>query len=267
MHAHAVDDAAWESPWRRRSVRDKACLSVGLVLTALLAPPFPGTVLVAIAVILLTRAAGVPLRLLCRMMRGPLVFLGIGAVTVALSLGGQDVMPWTWGPFGASPQTLARAGGVFGHGIAGTLALLLLATTTPMVDLVAAGRRARIPDPLLDIASLTYRLLFVLAESMAAIREAQVSRLGYDSWRASWRSSGMLAAAVLTRAWDRARRLNDGLAGRGYEVAMLTLAPPTRRSTPFLLGGIALVAVIAGASFGWAELAEVHGWNLLGATR
>lgn len=267
MHAYAIDDAAWASPWRRRAVRDKALLSVGLVLTALLVPAFPGTVLVVVAVLALTHTAGVPLRLLMRMMRAPVIFLGIGALTIAVSLGGDGVMPWTWGPFGVSPQTLARAGEVFGHGIAGTMALLLLATTTPMVDLVAAGRRARIPDALLDIASLTYRLLFVLAESMAAIREAQVSRLGYVSWRASWRSSGMLAAAVLTRAWERARRLNDGLAGRGYEVAMRTLAPPTRRSTPFVLAGLALIATIAAVSYGWAAFAEARGLDLAGWTR
>lgn len=53
LHIGALDDAAWGSPWRRRRVGEKVACSMGLVLTALLAPTWPGTLLVAVAAIAL----------------------------------------------------------------------------------------------------------------------------------------------------------------------------------------------------------------------
>ena len=41
MHLHALDDAAWDSPWRRVRVSHKVALSVALVLTALVGPAWP----------------------------------------------------------------------------------------------------------------------------------------------------------------------------------------------------------------------------------
>ena len=48
-HLTALDDAAWQGPWRAVRVGEKVVLSVGLLVTALVSPPWPGCVLVAIA--------------------------------------------------------------------------------------------------------------------------------------------------------------------------------------------------------------------------
>ncbi len=129
---------------------------------------------------------------------------------------GADGLGW-------APDAAARAGSLAGHALAGTAAVLLLATTTPMSDLLPALRRLHVPDAVVEVASVTYRLLFVLLESLRTIREAQAARMGYSSPLRSYRSSGALAAAVLTRSWDRARRLQDGLAGRGMETGLRVL--------------------------------------------
>lgn len=242
MTGLAVDDAAWAGRWRRRAVGDKAVLSVGLVLAALLLPAWPGAVLVAVgALATAVLGARVPARLMARTLRAPLVFLAIGAITVAVSVSREHGLTVT-------ADSSRRALELFGHGIAGTLALLLLATTTPMVDLLTALRRWRVPDALIEVASLTYRLLFVLLTTVATIREAQANRLGYDGWRTSFRSTGALTAATLVRSWHRARALEEGLAGRGYESAMVTLAPPLRHSPRFVAASLALVALVVVAS-------------------
>ena len=38
----ALDDAAWQGPWRSVRVGEKVALSGGLLLTTLLVPPWPG---------------------------------------------------------------------------------------------------------------------------------------------------------------------------------------------------------------------------------
>ncbi|MDO5711993.1 MAG: cobalt ECF transporter T component CbiQ [Micrococcales bacterium] len=237
----ALDAAAWSSVWRGRAVRDKAVLSLGLVGLALLLPAWPGTVVVGLAaVVLLLGPARVPAGLLARCLAGPLAFIAIGAASVLVSV------TWEGRPVArVTPQGVAAAGSLFGHGVAGTLSMLVLATTTPMVDLFSAMRRARIPDACIEVASLIYRLLFVLLDSTRTIAEAQHARLGYVTRRAAMRSSAALTGAVLLRSWERARRLEEGLSGRGYTTSLRTLDPPLRASGPFLAMSVVGLGTLA----------------------
>ena len=244
MTGLAVDEAAWSSAWRRRSPEDKALLCLGLVVCALVLPAWPGSVLVGLtAVVLALGAARVPARTFGRAVRWPLAFVAVGALTAVVQVDG--------GGLGWAPDAAARAGSLVGHAVAGSAAVLLLATTTPMSDLLPALRRLRVPAAVVEVASVVYRLLFVLLESLDTIREAQTARMGYSSLRRSYRSSGALAAAVLTRSWDRARRLQEGLAGRGMETGLRVLPEVRPSSRLFLaataagLAGIVAVSLVA----------------------
>lgn len=249
----ALDAAAWGSAWRGRAVRDKAVLALGLLLLVLVLPPWPGAVLVAVAAIaLLLGPAGVRPGLLLRCLAAPLAFIVIGAASVLVSIA------WEGGPVvRVTSAGVAAAATLLARGLAGTAALLVLATTTPMVDLIAALRRARMPDACIEVASLVYRMLFVLLESVRTITEAQSARLGYGTRRATLRSSAALTGAVLLRSWERARRLEEGLAGRGYTTSLRTLDPPLRASGRFLVAAVALLAVILAASVAISALADI----------
>jgi cobalt/nickel transport system permease protein len=236
----AVDDAAWASAWRLRSPGDKLLISLGLVVSALLLPVWPGSVLVGlIAVGLALGPARVPARTFGRAVRAPLAFIVIGALTTVVQVG--DGIGW-------APDAAAQAGSLVGHAVAGSAAVLLLATTTPMSDLLPALQRLRVPAAVIEVASLVYRMLFVLLTSLTTIREAQTARMGYATVRGSYRSSGALAAAVLTRSWDRARRLQDGLAGRGLETGLRVLPetlPASRRFEVATVLGLATLATVS----------------------
>jgi cobalt/nickel transport system permease protein len=237
----AVDDAAWSSAWRRRSPADKLLLCGGLVICALALPAWPGSLLVGLTVLVLALGpAGVPARTFARAVRWPAAFIAVGAVTAVVSVDG--------GGLGWAPDAAARAGSLVGHALTGSAAVLLLACTTPMSDLLPALQRLRVPAAVTEVASVTYRLLFVLLDSLRAIREAQTARMGRATVRQALRSDGALAAAVLTRSWDRARRLQEGLAGRGMETGLRVL-PERRPSSPgFVVATLAgLAALVATA--------------------
>jgi cobalt/nickel transport system permease protein len=237
----AVDDAAWGSAWRRRSPGDKLLLCLGLVVCALMLPAWPGSVLVGLAAVgLALGPARVPARTFGRAVRLPLAFIAIGSVTAVVQVGS--------GGLGWAPDAGARAGSLAGHALAGSAAVLLLATTTPMSDLLPTLRRLRVPEAVVEVASVIYRLLFVLLESLRTIREAQTARMGYSSVRRSYRSSGVLAAAVLTRSWDRARRMQEGLAGRGMETGLRVLPEVLPSSRAFLAASVAGLAGIVALS-------------------
>lgn len=235
----ALDDAAWDSPWRRRCVRDKASLCAGLLLCALVLPWWPGGVATAaVALIVLLGPAKVPAGLLARIIAAPLTFIVIGAATLLITVS------WSGGPVLGWAPSLTPAIVVAVRGVAATSSLFVLATTTPMVDLLASLHRARVPQTLIDVTAVAYRMVFVLLESVLAIREAQTARLGYDTRAASLRSASMLMTMVLVRAWDRAGRLEAGLAGRGGNEGLRTLDPPTVASGRFLGGVVLVVATL-----------------------
>lgn len=239
MSGPALDQAAWASRWRRYSPGDKVLLSGGLVISALVLPVWPASPLVALASLgLALGPAGVPASTLARAARGPFLFIVLGTITIAV----------TWGPGGptVTAETLDAATVTVAHAVAGTLALLLLAATTPMTDLLIWLRRRGVPEAVVDVAGLTYRLLFVLLESVSAVRAAQTARLGYINRRTTLRSASMLTAATLTRAFDRARRMEAGLAGRGFEGPLRVLADKRPSSKVFVALTMAGLAGLAG---------------------
>ncbi|AJQ90155.1 cobalt ECF transporter T component CbiQ [Propionibacterium freudenreichii] len=252
LHIGALDDAAWGSPWRRRRVGEKVACSMGLVLTALLAPTWPGTLLVAVAAIaLIVGAARIRPRVLLAAMSAPIVFLILGAISVLFSVGTAPADAWWHAAFlSVGPTSVAQAARLFAHGLSGTLAVMVLATTTPMVDLLTWLRRFRVPDPLLEIASLTYRLLFVLAETTANVLAAQRCRLGdnpvgrWNGLSRRWHNTAAAVGAIGLRAWDRSSRLTEGLAHRGFETSLVTLPVPRVASPRLITATVVVLAAI-----------------------
>lgn len=236
-HVTAVDDAAWAGPWRRIAVGHKVGLAAALVLTALLTPAWPGSLLVAGASLLLMLGpARIRPGLVAAVALPPLAFLVVGALPLAVEVGDGLRVTADGG---------LRAAEMLAHGVAGTLAVLLLATTTPMVDVLGWLHRRGIPGPLLEIAELMYRLLFVLLSSALALQAAQAARLGGDApLRRRFRSAVDGVGTVLLMSWRRATRLQAGLELRGYEESLPTLRPVGRAGGWGLGAGAALVVGI-----------------------
>lgn len=252
MHLTALDDAAWAGPWRMVRVGEKVFLAVSLVLSALLAPVWPGTPLVAVAaVILIIGPARIPPPVLGVAMAAPLAFIALGSLSVAVNVGGSTLPDalWAWGPLSVSQTSTIRALEVFGHGVAGTLALMVLATTTPMIDLLTWLRKLRVPDPLIEVASLTYRLLFVLLDTLLNVHEAQTNRLADAAdFRRRWHNMAGSIGAVLVRSWDRAARLQSGLEARGYESKLVTLPIARSRSVSFMIMTVMVLIAVWGVA-------------------
>ncbi|MFM9371970.1 cobalt ECF transporter T component CbiQ [Streptomyces sp. Da 82-17] len=235
-----IDVAAHSSCWRRRHPLDKAVLGLGLTVLAVSLPPWPGAALVSVAALtLLLGPAGVPPRKLWRAYRVPLGFCVTGALTLLVQVGGPD------GLLGLADDGPARAGELLLRTSAASLGVLLLAFTTPMSDLLPRLVRAGVPAPVVDVALVTYRMSFLLLDSMSRIRQAQAARLGHTTRAAAWRSLAGLGATAFVRAFDRASRLQAGLAGRGYDGTLHVLVPDVRVSRRFVGASLALLLALA----------------------
>ncbi|PVY96912.1 cobalt ECF transporter T component CbiQ [Actinomycetospora cinnamomea] len=233
-----LETLAHTGPWRERHPADKAVLALGLLVCAVALPPWPGAAVVGtVALVLLAGPAGVGPGRAVRLLRAPAAFIVVGALPLLVAVGGPTVLRW-------DPAGLARAGELVGRSLAATLCLLLFAATTPLADVLPRLSRLGVPPAVTEVAALIYRLLFLLLDTARTVREAQAGRLGFATRGAALRSAAGQAGAVFVRAFDRARRLDEGLALRGYggDLAVDVDAPaPSRR---FIASSVLLLAVV-----------------------
>jgi cobalt/nickel transport system permease protein len=229
----AIDRLAHASRWRSRPLAEKALLALGLLVLAVALPPWPGAaVVLAVAVAATTLGCGVPVTAWLRAAAPALGFLMVGAIPLAVSLDGT--------------VTVRPVLDLLVRGMAAVASLLLLATTTPAADLVRGARRLGLPAELAEMTLATYRFIFLLGDTARDIHAAQAARLGTVGWRRSLASLGLLIAALLPRALERARRLEMGLTARGFDGALPTLAPVRPASASGLAMAVATLAAVAG---------------------
>jgi cobalt/nickel transport system permease protein len=213
-------------------------LAFGLLCCAVAVPPWPGALVVGgTALALLLGPAGLGARRLLRAARGPLVFVVVGALPLLFSVGGPTLVRLDPGGVGAALALAGRA-------TAALLCLLLFAATTPLADTLPRLARLGVPAAVVDVAGLVYRLLFLLLDRMVAVRAAQAGRLGFRSFRTTFRSVAGQAGAVFVSAFDRARRMEQGLALRGDPGSLRVQLPPQRLSRRFLAGTAVLLAAV-----------------------
>ncbi|MFI7382797.1 cobalt ECF transporter T component CbiQ [Streptomyces sp. NPDC049813] len=235
-----IDVAAHSSRWRRRHPLEKAVLGLGLTALAVTLPPWPGAVLVLVAALaLLLGPAGVAARKVWRAWRVPLGFCLTGAATLTVRIGGP-------GAFVAlAPHGWERAADVLLRSCAASLGVLLFAFTTPVTDVLTWLSRLGVPAPVVDVALVMYRMIFLLLASVRSIREAQAARLGHATRAAAFRSLAGLGGVAFVKAFDRAGRMQQGLAGRGYDGTLRVLTADTPVSPRFVAGALGLLTALA----------------------
>ncbi|MBR9971987.1 cobalt ECF transporter T component CbiQ [Magnetospirillum sulfuroxidans] len=232
-----ADRLAHASRWRRLPLAEKALLCLGLLILAMALPPWPGAVLVLLVASAGAVISGLTLPTWLRLLAPPCFFILTGAATLLVQVSADGI--------GLAADGGIQAGLLLSRALAAVAALLLLTVTTPMAELVQGLRRLGLPVELAEVTMTTYRFIFILQDTASAMHASQMARLGGDGWRRRIRSAGLLAAALLPRALDQARRLEMGLLARGFDGSLRTLMP-AQRVRPWRLaviaGGLALMA-------------------------
>jgi cobalt/nickel transport system permease protein len=143
----------------------------------------------------------------------PAGFILVGCATQATSVslvGWHLHFAWTEG-------TLIAAAFVGLRSLACVSVLLALAFTTPVSDILRLLRRSGLGRDIGDIAFVMLQMIWVTLDCVTAGMRSQANRLGFVGYRRTIRSLGALLAALLPRTLARARRLEVGLAARGFE--------------------------------------------------
>ena len=214
-----VDSVSHTNRWRGKPLAEKAALAFGMLLLALVLPPFPGGIVVA-AVMAAAALIGarVPPRIWLGFVAAPAGFLTVGALMLLVQVDTSGVR--------LAPEGVWTAAGLVVRSFAAVTCLVFLALTTPVTDLLAGARRLGIPADVTEIALLMYRFVFTLTDTARSMDAAQAARLGHVGFRRRLRSLGSLIANLLPRAFEKARRLEVGLAARGWNGELRVLTRP-----------------------------------------
>lgn len=101
--------------------------------------------------------------------------------------------------------------------VTGCISLIIfLSMTTSLNALLKSASWFRIPKTWIEIATITYRYVFVLIEDAITIRDAQKVRLGYSNLSRSARSLAELVGSVFIRAYDQSISTYEVMQLRGY---------------------------------------------------
>lgn len=117
-------------------------------------------------------------------------------------------------------------------------ALFFISLTTPMTDLFNIMKKSVIPDLLVDLAMIIYRLIFILIEQAVQIYSSQVMRLGYTRRKEAINSFGQMCGSLFINSWIAGEDFVRAMECRCYDgkfpsltetkpVSVITLIPVT----------------------------------------
>lgn len=240
MHLrHAdIDQCLYANRWRHRHAGEKLLLAGGMLLSAVALPPFPASLLIAATMIVVSLLfARIPWRTFLRVVTLPVGFAAVSAATVLLSVSAN----WR---IEISPHAWAQAGGLLARALAAVCCLSFLILTTPIEEILALLRRAGLPVAISELMLAMHRFITIFAETARAMWLSQTARCGYATPKHAWRSVSLLTASLFIHSLDRARRMEIGLAARGYDGEVKLLAPRQAISFAAVCAILGLEAVI-----------------------
>lgn len=226
-----LDHLAHHNRFAAVSMAEKLLLGAGVLLISIVL----GKTLVFMATVILMNgiilAARTPFGYLARLWLTPLGFLTASLLTVITSISPEPfpavyrVALGNW-QVGVTAESLDTAEQLLWRSMAAVSCLFMIAATTPVAHLVAWLSQFAPLRPVMEIALLTYRFLFVILQTAGQIYTAQQSRLGYHNWQRSLAAMSLLAASIGRKAFLTARELSVTLTARNYTDRLVYRYPP-----------------------------------------
>jgi cobalt/nickel transport system permease protein len=251
MFEELLEDIAQENGLREVSPYPKIATALGAILLCLFSGSFVAPV--AIALILscgILFLARVDARTYGELFVAPFSFALTSVAVILLLAGGTNPL-WSWSPLpwlslSLTPGSINTAALVLSRVLGGMSALIFIAVTTPMTDLFMVMRRARVPEPVLDLAMMIYRAIFMILDQLIQTYQAQRMRLGYSGFRESVRTFADLCGSVFIGSWIAGEDLVRAMDARCYR-GMFAMQGEIRPLEARHLLGVSLFLILSSA--------------------
>jgi cobalt/nickel transport system permease protein len=205
------------SPLSRLDPRWKlaAIILAGLVVAAVHTPRAAAAALLGAAV--LAVLGRLPWRWSVMRLAPVLLFVAVFAVPL-IFFPADNAFVWKFGRATVSPSGAETALILLCKAAAIVLLAQVVLATAPLDATLKAAHALYVPGLLAQLALLSYRYLFVLAEELGRMRIALRVR-GYRNRMNvhSYRTIGVVTGALLVRGWERGERVGQAMRCRGFD--------------------------------------------------
>lgn len=263
MHVHFLDPYQdGHSPIHRMDARVKLVLVVAFILTTALTPPGAWPVYILLAALAfaveLLSELGLGFYLKRALLALPFV---LAALPVLFTVPGPALVHLPFG-LAISEPGLARFISVALKSWISVQMAVMLASTTPFPEILAAMRALRLPKLLVAIIGLMWRYLFVMVDEAMRMMRARQARSGEMHaapggngaggsvmWRA--RVTGGMAGSLFLRSLERSDRIYNAMLSRGYDGETRLLPHPGIPPGGWLAlsGGLAVLGALLAFAF------------------
>lgn len=152
---------------------------------------------------------------------------------------------------GLSHAGLWAAWNILAKGTLGVAATVIMASTTPIRDILHGLQRLRLPAVIVGICSFMIRYSDVVTGEMRRMRVARESR-GHDPrWIWQARAVASSAGALFIRSYERGERVYLAMASRGYSGAMPVLDERRAARRDWVTAAMLPLAALVVASTAW----------------
>ncbi len=165
-------------------------------------------------------------RSLIHLMRVPLSFIFLSVITIIVEFGA----PTAGAIINLGNVVFISEAGVW-RGVtvmltamAAANAMYLLALSTPIIDFCEGLAKLKLPKSMVTLMLMIYRLIFVVSEMANKMRIAQTARLGYQTFKESLQSFGVLVSSIFIRSIKRTTKLYNALEARAYNGDIVVLS-------------------------------------------
>jgi cobalt/nickel transport system permease protein len=152
---------------------------------------------------------------------------------------------WSWGPLVVTVEGVRTAGVILCSALLCVGAFSLVAATTPQERVVEGLRGIGLPAALCGVIAFMLRYLHVLRPELNRLRDARDARTIGPAGPGPVRSGANLLGSLFVRSMDRAGRVADAMAARGYDGRFRVHARQRASAGDLLFGAVSIVLVLA----------------------
>lgn len=218
----SLDKVAYTSKILKVNPVEKICYSLLTMLVVLILNDiYVSTLVLVMMYYSSVHIGGVKNKVFFRLMSLPLLFLGIGVITILITkavpsreyLYQFSIFGWKLGIMEESLEVVSK---LLFKALASISCLYFMILTTPVVDVIYFLEKIKLPKILTEIIGLVYRYIFVLVEVSQLIYVSQHSRLGYSNLKVSFNSAGKLISSLFLKSLKQADESFTSMEARCY---------------------------------------------------
>lgn len=228
MFENTLDNYSHSNGLRNVSTFFKVLFALSTMLVSLIStsPLVPLLITILVSCIIIFEAK-IPWKFYLKFLTVPLVFGFLTFVFMSLFFGiGAQILNLGIFNLAVTQEGFNRGLLVFSRIMGGFTCMAFLALTIPMTELFSELERFRIPQIVIELAMLMYRFIFLFLEEGINMYHAQETRLGYSSYKKSFKSMGMLGSNLFIKTWIKGEQAYLAMESRCYDGSIKTIKEP-----------------------------------------